>query len=227
MPGAMAVTDTRQQTGRGLSLRAPLKALVRQRAFVPVSLGLIAGTLVWGTVGAFFPIFGREALGLPSSQVGLLLAVQAIANGLSRIPAGRLVDRARQRWPLVFVGVVGWSVATVVLGHLTGFAAPAIVLILGTPFMATAFVAFGVVFADLSAGSTRGVTMGMYGTILFVGLAIGPLVFGPVVQSFGYAAGFTACAVVAVVLVIVMAAFQAEPRRSQAKVSLPPATPGT
>jgi MFS family permease len=138
-----------------------------------------------------------------------------------------LVDRARHRWPLIFVGVVGWSVAAIVLGHLTGFAAPAIVLILGTPFIATAFVAFGVVFADLSAASTRGVTMGMFGTILFVGLAVGPLAFGPVVQGFGYAAGFTACAVVAVVLVIVMAVFQTEPIRRRAEVSLPPATPGT
>jgi MFS family permease len=227
IPGALAATDTRQQSGRGLSLRAPLKALVRQRAFLPISLGLVSATLVWGTVGAFLPIFGKEALGLPSSQIGLLLALQAIANGLSRIPGGRLVDRARHRWPLVFVGVVGWSVATVVLGHLTGFTAPAIVLVLGTPFMATAFVAFGVVFADLSAGSTRGVTMGTYGTILFVGLAIGPLAFGPVVQTFGYAAGFTACAVVAVVLVSVMAAFQAEPLRRRTEVSLPPAAPGT
>jgi MFS family permease len=227
IPGAMAATDTRQHSGRGLSLSAPLRALVTQRAFVPVSLGLIAATLSWGTVGAFFPIFGREALGLPSSQVGLLLALQAVANGLSRLPAGRLVDRARQRWPLVFVGVVGWSVAAVVLGHLTGFLLPAIVLVIGTPFMATAFVSFGVVFADLSAGSTRGVAMGMFGTILFVGLSIGPLVFGPVVQTFGYAAGFTACAVVAVVLVVVMAAFQAEPRRHPAEVSLPPAAPGT
>src|ERR1700719_1455153 len=108
IPGALAATDTRQQSGRGLSLRAPLKGLIRQGAFLPVSLGLIAGTLVWGTFGAFFPIFGREALGLPSSQVGLLLALQAVANGLSRIPGGRLVDRAQHRWPIVFVGVMVW-----------------------------------------------------------------------------------------------------------------------
>lgn len=227
IPGALAATDTTQHSGRGLSIRAPLLALVRQAAFVPATLGLIAGTLVWGMVGAFLPIFGREALGLPSSQIGLLLAIQAIANGLSRLPAGRLVDRARHRWPLVFVGVVGWSVAAIVLGHLTGFVGPAIVLVIGTPFMATAFVCFGVVFADLSAGSTRGVAMGMFGTVLFIGLAIGPLVFGPVVQGYGYAAGFTACAAVAVVLVIVMAAFQTEPLRRRTEVALPPAAPGT
>lgn len=227
VPGALLASGTRQSSRRGLSLREPLRALVVQPSFVPIAIGLVSATIAWGTVGAFLPIFGKEALRLPSSQVGLLLALQAVANGLSRIPGGRLVDRARHRWPIVFVGVVVWSAAAVLLGHLSGFWAPAIVLIVATPFMATVYVAMGVVFADLSAASTRGVTMGMYGTILFLGLTAGPLVFGPVVQNYGYAAGFTACAVVAVALVLVMAAFQAEPLRRRAGVRLPPPTPGT
>jgi MFS family permease len=227
IPGAFAASGTRQTTGRGLHLRAPLGTLLANPAFLPVSIGLIAATLVWGTVGAFLPVFGREALGLPSAQVGYLLALQAVVNGLSRLPGGRLVDRARHRWPIVLAGVLGWSVAVVVLGHLTGFVGPAIVLAAGTPFMATAFVAMGVVFGDLSASSTRGVTMGMYGTILFLGLSAGPLLFGPVVQSFGYAAGFTACAAVASALALVMAALHAEPLRARTEVPLPPPAPGT
>jgi MFS family permease len=226
IPGAFAASGTRQTTGRGLHLRAPLRTLLANRAFLPVSIGLIAATLVWGTVGAFLPVFGREALGLPSAQVGYLLALQAVVNGLSRLPGGRLVDRARRRWPIVFAGVLGWSAAVVVLGHLTGFVGPAIVLAAGTPFMATAFVAMGVVFGDLSAASTRGVTMGMYGTILFLGLSAGPLLFGPVVQTFGYAAGFTACAAVASALALVMAALHAEPLRARTEVPLPPPAPG-
>jgi MFS family permease len=226
IPGALAASGTRQHAGEGFSLREPLQALVRQPAFVPVTIGLIAVTLVWGTIGAFLPVFGKEALGLTSAEVGYLLALQAVVNGLSRLPGGRLVDRARRRWPIVFAGIIVWSVATVVLGHLTGFVGPAIVLVIGTPFMATAFVAIGVVFADLSSTSTRGVTMGMYGTILFVGLSAGPLIFGPVVQNAGYAAGFTACAVVATALGVVMAAMHAEPLRRR-EAPLPPPAPGT
>lgn len=227
VPGALLASGTRQSSQRGLSLREPLRALTSQRAFVPVAIGLVAATLTWGTIGAFLPIFGKEALRLPSAQIGLLLALQAVANGVARIPGGILVDRAQRRWPIVFVGVVVWAAATVVLGHLSGFWAPAIVLVAATPFMATVYVAIGVVFADLSAASTRGVTMGIYGTVLFLGLAAGPLVFGPVVQGYGYAAGFTACAAVAVALALVMAAFQAEPLRRRAGVRLPPPAPGT
>jgi MFS family permease len=227
VPAAFAASGTRQHSGGGLNFGAPLRALFAQRSFVPVSIGLVAATLGWGTIGAFLPVFGREALGLPNAQVGYLLALQAVVNGISRLPGGRLVDRARHRWPIVLAGVLGWSAACVVLGHLTGFVGPAIVLAAGTPFMATAFVAMGVVFGDLSAHSTRGVTMGMYGTILFLGLAAGPLLFGPVVQSFGYAAGFTACAAVASALALVMAALHAEPLRERIEVPLPPPAPGT
>jgi MFS family permease len=227
IPGAIAASGTRQHTGQGMSFRAPLLALFRQVAFVPVMIGLVAMSLVWGTIGAFLPVFGKEALGLPSAQVGYLLALQAVVNGVSRIPGGRLVDRARHRWPIVFVGVLVWSASSIVLGHFTGFLLPAIVLAIGTPFMATAFVAMGVVFADLSASSTRGVTMGVYGTILFVGLSIGPLAFGPIVQNVGYAAGFTACGVVASALALVMALLHAEPLRRRSEAPLPPPAPGT
>jgi len=181
IPGAM-VASTAPQSGQTLSFVRPLRALITQRAFGPVVIGLVAATLAWGTVGAFLPIFGKESLGLPNSQIGLLLAIQAVANGLARIPGGRLVDRAKHRWPIVFVGVMVWSVAAIVLGHLSGFWLPVVLLVIATPFIATAYVAMGVVFGDLSTGSTRGVTMGAYGTVLFLGLAAGPLVFGPIVQ---------------------------------------------
>jgi MFS family permease len=116
----------------------------------------------------------------------------------------------------------------VVLGHLTGFVLPALLLAVGTPFMAAAFVAMGVVFADLSATSTRGVAMGAYGTVLFLGLSLGPLIFGPIVQGYGYAAGFTACAAVSAALVLVMAAMETtEPIRRRSEVPLPPPAPGT
>ncbi len=226
IPGAMVASSAPQSSQR-LAFMKPLRALVSQPSFAPVVVGLVAATIVWGTVGAFLPIFAKESLGLASSQIGLLLAIQAIANGLARVPGGRLVDRAKHRWPIVFVGVMAWSVAAIVLGHLSGFWAPVVLLVIGTPFIATVYVAIGVVFGDLSAASTRGVTMGAYGTVLFLGLAAGPLVFGPIVQSYGYAAGFTTCAVVAMALALVMAAFHAEPLRARSEIPLPPPSPGT
>ena len=208
IPGAIVTSNTTQRATSGLGLKEPLLALIRRRTFIQVAIGLIGVTLAWGTVGAFLPVFGKEALLLPSSQVGYLLGLQAVVNGASRIPAGRIADRAADRWKIIIAGGVGWGIAAIVLGHLTGFLLPAIVLAIGTPFMAAAFVSIGATFGELAHGSTRGVTMGMYGTILFGGLSVGPLIFGPIVQNAGYAAGFTACSVVALALVLSTALFQ-------------------
>jgi MFS family permease len=226
IPGSIAASSA-PQSGERLAFMKPLRALISQPAFGPVVIGLVAATLAWGTVGAFLPIFAKESLGLPNSQIGLLLAIQAVANGLARVPGGRLVDRAKRRWPIVFVGVLVWAVAATVLGHLSGFWEPVLLLVIATPFVATVYVAIATVFGDMATGSTRGVTMGAYGTVLFLGLAAGPLVFGPIVQAYGYAAGFTACAAVALVLALVMAAFHAEPLRPRSEVPLPPPSPGT
>jgi MFS family permease len=226
IPGSIAASSA-PQSGERIAFMKPLRALISQPAFGPVVIGLVAATLAWGTVGAFLPIFAKESLGLPNSQIGLLLAIQAVANGLARVPGGRLVDRAKRRWPIVFVGVLVWAVAATVLGHLSGFWEPVLLLVIATPFVATVYVAIATVFGDMATGSTRGVTMGAYGTVLFLGLAAGPLVFGPIVQAYGYAAGFTACAAVALVLALVMAAFHAEPLRPRSEVPLPPPSPGT
>src|SRR5260370_35193083 len=100
----------------------------------------------------------------------------------------------RRRLAIVRVGRLGWAVVMVVIGHLTGFVLPALLLAIGTPFMAAAFVAMGVVFADLSVASTRGVPMGAYGTVLFLGLSLVPLIFGAIVQASWYAPGLADCA---------------------------------
>lgn len=225
IPGAIAASGTKQHTGGGFALREPMRRLVGQSAFIPVCVGLMGVSLIWGTTQAFLPVFGSEALRLPNYLVGYLIAVQAIANGVCRPIAGRIVDHARQRWPIVLAGTVGFSAAVALLGHLSGFVWPAVVLAIGTPFVAIAFVSIGVVFGDLSAASTRGVTMGTYGTVLFIGLSAGPLVFGPIVQSSGYAAGFTACAAAAVILALAMAASHAEPVRRRLELSRPPVAP--
>ena len=209
VPGMLAVSNTRQ-TNAGFALVRPLKALFRQPAFTPLILGLVGATLVWGTVGAFLPIFGKEGLRLSGSQVGYLIAIQAVATGAARIPAGTIVDRVRRRWPLVFIGVLVWSAACIVLGHLSGFWAPAVLMVVTTPFLAVAYVAIGAVFGNLSAASTRGITMGLYGTVLFLALAVGPLAFGPIVQGYGYSAGFTVCAIVGIALALAMAAMQSQ-----------------
>jgi MFS family permease len=215
--------------GRPLEIRSTLSQLQRQRGFYAVLLGLFASTVLWGTLQAFLPIFAKEQLGLPGAQIGYLLAIQAVANGLTRLPSGWLVDRLTRRGPLVIAGTSGYAVAVAVLPHVYGFWPATLVLALGVPLLATAFVALNVAFVDLATEETRGVTMGLNGLMLYLGLTAGPAVFGPVMQSAGYTAGFSACSVAVVVMMALVALLRSEPveRRRRMVEVLPPAAPGT
>ena len=215
--------------GKPLEVRLRLRQLQRRRGFYAILLGLFGGTVLWGTLQAFLPIFGKEQLRLPGTQIGYLLAIVAVANGLSRIPSGWLVDRARRRGPLVVAGTVGYAIVVAVLPHLSGFWGPALLLSLGVPMLATAFVAVNVAFTGLATEETRGVTMGLNGLMLYTGLGLGPACFGPVMERAGYTAGFTACALAVVAIMAVVALLRSDPieRRRHALEPLPPAAPGT
>jgi predicted MFS family arabinose efflux permease len=97
------------------------------------------------------------------------------------------------------------------LPHLSGFW-PATVLLAGSvPLLATTYLAISVVFSNLSTAETRGVAMGLYGVMLYLGLGLGPAAFGTVMERAGYVAGFTACAVTGLAMAGVVAAVRRAP----------------
>jgi MFS family permease len=201
LPMTLAATGSGSPVPRApLQNLAALRELSGQRGFLAILIGLFAATLVWGTVQGFLPIFGKQQLKLPNSQIGYLIAVQAVANGLARVPGGLVIDRIRQRGPIAIGGVALYAVGLFALPYLTGFWAPALLLSLTVPLLATAFIAISVAFVEMSTPSSRGVAMGLYGTVLYVGLGFGPLVFGPVMERYGYVIGFSACAATVIAL---------------------------
>ena len=54
--------------------------------------------------------------GLGVGQIGLIFAVQALFNALSRIPCGRLSDAASRSWPLAVLGLIAFGVSLAVFG---------------------------------------------------------------------------------------------------------------
>jgi MFS transporter, DHA1 family, multidrug resistance protein len=208
---------------RAWDLITPLRQIVRQPGFLPVTVGLLGATLLWGTLQAYLPLYGKEVLSLPAAQIGYMIAIQAVANGLARIPGGRLVDRTRRRGPIVIVGLSVFALCLAVLPHLTGFWPTTLLLVASVPVLATVYIALSVVFTNLATEETRGVTMGIYGSVLYLGLGAGPVIFGTVMERSGYVAGFTACAVTGLLLAGLVAVLRRQPLRRRPSAAMPPA----
>ena len=67
------------------------------------------------------------------------------------------------------------------------------------PMAAIAFMAVGVIWVNMADEESRGVAMGLYATVQFLGFGLGPALFAPLMNR-SYVAGFTACAIAGVVL---------------------------
>ena len=194
----------------GWNLIGPLRQIASHRTFAVAAVGMLAATLLWGTLQAYLPVFGKEHLGLAPTQIGYMVAIQAVANGLARIPGGRIVDRLPRRGLLVVVGLGIYSIAIAILPHVSGFVPATLLLSLSVPILATVYIALGVAFTGLSTAETRGVAMGVYGMVLYLGLGFGPAIFGAIMEHAGYLAGFTACAATGLLLAGVTAALRSD-----------------
>ena len=221
---SLALGAEGHRRGVRLELARPLRALSAQRGFFGLVVALLAATVLWGTYQAYIPVFGKRGLGLDGTSVGYLLAIQAIVNGATRVPAGRILDRLRRKGAVVAVGSCGFAAGLVVLPHLHGFWLPTALLVVTVPMIATAFIAISVVFVQMADAESRGAAMGVYSTVLFLGLGAGPAVFAALMDR-SYLLGFTACAVTGAALALVALAARTEPIRRRRAALAPPPTP--
>ena len=207
--------------GVRLEIRKPIRALSVQPGFLALVIAFLAATVLWGTYNAYIPVFGKRGLGLSGTEVGYLLAIQAVANGAIRVPAGRFLDRIERKGTVVAVTTAGFAAGLLVLPHLHGFWVPALLLLLTVPMIAMAFIAIGVVFIQMATAESRGTAMGVYSTVLFLGLGAGPALFASLMDR-SFVVGFTACAVTGALLAGLSLVVRSEPIRRRRPAVVPP-----
>lgn len=187
---------------RVVRLNGELRRCLRMPAFYALAAALVAAAMLWGTVEAYLPLMGRTSMGLTNVQIGLVIAGQAFINGMSRVPSGWLVDRVRDRSPLIALCTIGYALTVAAIPQLSGVWAAALVMF-SVAFVATAFVGLAASFAELARPEGRGIMMGIYVSTLNLGLAAGPAAFGTAVEAYGFGEGLALCSIAASLLAII------------------------
>jgi MFS family permease len=149
----------------------------------------VSGMFVQGVLFTFFPLLAHEQ-GLTPGAIGMVFLVLGAANTLARLPAGRLMDVSGRSSAYAIAGVLAASMAIVALPHLHDRLGVLTLAAIFGAISGIAFVAISVGLAAASTPATRGLVMGGYSTMLYVGLALGSVALGPVVSHFGYGVGF-------------------------------------
>lgn len=210
--GALFVASSMRTTVRLSRLPRMVAEVGRQRAIVGTWLAALAIGLPWGAVAGLFPLFGT-GIGLAVGTVGLLLAAQSLANGASRVPLGRLIDRRPIPPIAAAFGAGGYGLAIALLGFQASVPGILLVLVIGVALLAFTLMMVQVTISAVARPELRATGLGGYGTSLSAGLGIGPFIAGGVADAGGFGWGFGVIGLLGIGVAVVAAFVLAGTRR--------------
>jgi MFS family permease len=130
-----------------------------------------------------------SSLGASHSFIGLIVSIYALVQLFTQVPIGRASDRFGRRY-LVVGGFVGLAAAAELHSYATR--PDQFLLLQGLAGLATGslWAPLMALLTEDSSPSQRGKLMGVFNTIFFVGLGLGPLLGGYIASYFGNTAPF-------------------------------------
>lgn len=176
----------------------------RDRLVILTSGAQAAQSVLNGALNAFLPLYGRDVLGLTTSELGWMFALQTGATLAVRPVLGFVSDRAGRRWVIV-AGLTMCGAAMLVLSMAANLAGTVTAILMYAAGVATTTAATSAYITDITHRARYGAAHGVFGTIYDVGDALGPIAGGLLVASLGYASMFQVMAGVALVMALVFA----------------------
>jgi MFS family permease len=161
------------------------RRFLRNRALLGCWLLTFGGCFGLGMFITFAPLHMKDQ-GLSVGHIGLVFALQAAVNALSRIPCGRLSDRLGRRWDQAILGflLLGASLAAFGWAHtLFQFLAAGAVLGLS---MGLGFTPVGALIAEVVPPAGRGLAMGGYNTCIYLSMMLSSALMGGVIHWIGF-----------------------------------------
>lgn len=151
----------------------------------------------------FIPVFA-QSFGATFLDLGVIGTVGALATAIVPMLAGHVADRMNRAWVFSLSLIIN-VFATFILIFSRSVYDIVILRLIGGIGMGTYWPTAEALVADLSPISERVREMGRYSIASALGILIGPLIGGLVIEGFGYAALFlTSSAVIGVSLVQVL-----------------------
>jgi len=161
------------------------------REVIPSAVMAFLLNLIWGALGAFFPLY---AIRHGVSNPGIFFAFVAITLILGRSLGGRILDIfAREKVIIPCIIVVTASVVILTFSTtLPMFILVAIIFGTGWAFLYPSLV----VYAVESSGSARGPAMSTFTALADLGAGIGPMIMGLILEWTNYPMMFLSLALI-------------------------------
>jgi MFS family permease len=179
----------RRGAGARPAILPALKDLMGNRPLIACLVATLGGCFGFGMFVTFMPLYILSQ-GMNTGHVGLVFAIQALANALSRLPSGRLCDRVADRSVLVTGGLAVFAMALAAFGLCRSVASfMAVAAVMGIS-MGVAFTVICALIADVVPRELRGLAMGCYNTCVYTGMMLSSVGMGPIIGGEGFRVGF-------------------------------------
>jgi MFS family permease len=186
LPDSVSLKDHRRpQAAPSPTARELLKNLPLMGCWL-ITLG---GCFGQGMFLTFVPLHAHQQ-GLKVGQIGLIFAVQAICNALSRLPLGRLSDTVGHRGRLAALGFLAFGASLAGFGLSRTLAHFLLAAMASGAAMGLAFTPLGAFISETVPPQSRGLAMGGYNTCIYLGMMLSSALMGGVIGRIGFAAGF-------------------------------------
>ena len=179
------MTDTTTARDRPAAEAIPRRSW---QAFVVLLMGMFIALLDTTIVNVALPTI-RTSLDASESTLSWIISGYALAFGLALIPAGRLGDRIGHKW-VYFTGIALFTVASFACGLAqtdTQLVVARVVQGLAGGIFVPAVTA---TIQMLFRGPSRGKAFAIFGSVLGVSSALGPIIGGLIIQAFGETNGW-------------------------------------
>jgi MFS family permease len=190
--GPVLLIFPRSRPQLGITTQDALSMLVREGWHNHALQGCWAVTLgsciALGVFFTFFPLYALQHE-LNAGQIGAVFAAQAVVNALSRLPLGKISDRA-DKTRLALWGFLGLSVVLVGFGLTHTLTAFIILAMVSGAVQGLGFTPLGALISEVVPVDSRGLAMGGYNTAIYLGMMLGAAGMGPVIQRLGFETGF-------------------------------------
>jgi MFS family permease len=176
------------------SAPTPFRTILKSRSIRGICFYRFSNAFCRGSIMTFLPLYAHNALELSGSQIGIVIASGILLTAFLQLPFGKLADRVSRKLLVIAGSLLYFSIVPFIPHTLTFLQILSLNIVLG--FLgALSLPAASAMVVNEGKLYGMGSTMAIFNVAMSVGLAIGPLTSGIILDIWGLSGIFYFCAV--------------------------------
>ena len=172
----------------------PFKTILQSRSIMGICFYRFASAFCRGSIITFLPLYAHNALQLNASQIGLVISSSILLTAVLQFPFGKLADKLNRRMLIILGSILYFSIVPLIPYTLNFIQILTLNIILGL-FSALSLPAASALIVVEGKHYGMGSTMAIFNVAMSVGLGIGPLASGVVLDIWGLSGVFYFCTI--------------------------------